>query len=107
MTNSRRKGHQFERDVVKRLKCIDRAASRKLEYQGVDTGCDIETSLPFCIQCKHHGQLTYGKMRGALEQASGKLGRLPVAVVKKTGDVPLAIMRLDDWLALVKEVKKG
>jgi hypothetical protein len=54
MTNSRRKGHNYERDIVKELREMGydvhtaRYASRMMD----DKGIDIVGDFPFAIQCK-------------------------------------------------------
>jgi hypothetical protein len=51
--SSRKKGHSFEREVAGDLRSIDPGAKRNLEYQ--KGGSDIDTSLPYSIQCKPRG----------------------------------------------------
>lgn len=53
MGNNRRRGHQFERDVVNQFKRVFPDAKRKLEYQkDACTGVDIENTGQLKIQCK-------------------------------------------------------
>lgn len=53
MTNSRRKGHSFEREVAIKLKSLFPNARRKLEYHiSQCTGVDLEETGVFRIQCK-------------------------------------------------------
>jgi len=56
MTNSRRKGHGYERELAKRLRSMGFAdAARHLEYQDDEAaeGRDLKGTQPFAIQAKH------------------------------------------------------
>ena len=54
---SRRKGASYENEIARKLRDlgIDKTAKRHLEFQGEEAieGRDIDTELPFAIQCKH------------------------------------------------------
>lgn len=54
---SRRKGRAYEQEIAKKLRDwkIDENAKRHLEFQfqEAEEGRDIDTILPFAIQCKH------------------------------------------------------
>ncbi len=54
---SRTKGRAYEQEIARLLQTnnIDQTAKRHLEfqYQEAVEGRDIDTSLPFAIQCKH------------------------------------------------------
>lgn len=101
MVNSRKKGHDWEREVANKLKEIDPTAKRNLEYQ--EGSMDIGTQLPFAIQCKCMANPSvYFVFRQAKEGAK-KVNKIPVAIIKRTNKETIAVMELEDWLKLVKE----
>jgi len=56
VTNSRRKGHNYERQLAKRLRAAGFPdAARHLEYQDDEAtdGRDLKGTQPFAIQAKH------------------------------------------------------
>lgn len=56
--NSRRKGHQFERNVAIEFRKIFPGARRHLEYHEDDAnGVDLIGTKPFLIQCKRGRKL--------------------------------------------------
>ena len=53
---SRRKGRAYEQEIARLIRDnIDGSAKRHLEFQfqEAEEGRDIDTKLPFAIQCKH------------------------------------------------------
>jgi len=95
---ARRKGHNFERLIRKRLlpiypKCqTTRYASKMLD----DNGIDLFGTYPFAFQLK-------AVERGVnpqkiLSEMILEKGDIPVLVHKKKGYRPIATMWFDDWL---------
>jgi len=103
---SRRKGHNFEREIANRFKPIYPNAQRLLEYQQGE-GKDIQ-GVPWRIQCKCR---TNPNVWEALKEAEESVGiGFPVAVVKRTQIKgrpvkTVAVMDFDDWLELVSSLK--
>lgn len=104
---SRTKGHAWEREVAILLRPIFPNARRGLSQtrDGADVP-DVDCT-PYWLECKK-GKRT--NPRAALEQAfnaavSKGLGgdpRPPVAICYDDRERPVAMMYLDDWLALVQ-----
>lgn len=112
--NSRRKGKEGELHVAALIReyGVDKDARRKLEFQGVDTGRDIE--LPnikhFSLQVKRHKRISATVISAALVQANHGCDSgysVPVAVHKSDREDWRVTMLLSDWLNLVKEWKDG
>ncbi len=106
--SSRRKGHDWERDVARQMRDIfgDRVKRGWQVREGTDAP-DVD-GTPFWIECKK-GKKT--NIRAALLQAQDAAGHLhgagdnrpPLAVCKDDGMRATATMYLDDFLDLVKE----
>lgn len=101
---SRRKGAQFEREMVHRFAAVfgtDRVR-RGLQFRDGSECPDVVTPA-FWIECKR-GRLT--NPRAALAQAlgdsSGK-GLWPVAVCKDDHSEPFVVMSLEDFVELTTE----
>ena len=99
---SRRKGHDWERVVARRLRdVLGVEARRGLQYRdGAEAPDIIIEGLPLHIECKA------GKrppILAALEQAERDAaeGAIPVVVVKADKREPTVTMRLEDWLAVI------
>ena len=100
---SRRKGHDWEREVVTRFRGVfgDNEVKRGLQARSGEEVPDVD--LPcFWIECKR-GQRT--DIKAALEQAADAApkGRLPLAVCKDDHRDPMIAMLLDDFIELVRE----
>jgi hypothetical protein len=100
--SQRVKGHSFERRTANLLKQFDPTAKRKLEYQ--EGSVDIETQLPFAIQCKCQKQPS---IFNAIEEA--KLGKKKsnklwaLAIIKRDREEPIYAMPESDFIDLLKE----
>lgn len=85
MTNSRRKGHSYERELAARLRDIGfPEAARHLEYQDDEAadGRDLKGTQPFAIQAKHWAT---NPPISAIEQvAPSDEYPIPVAFLKRT-----------------------
>ena len=100
---SRRKGLQFERELVKRFREVmpDAGVRRGLQYRAGEEAADVEVPC-FWVEAKHHHRTN---VREAMRQAIAACspGRWPVAVCKDDHAEPLVTMQLEDFLELVKE----
>ena len=102
--SQRRKGHNFERAIVHRLREAMPGADIKRGFQcrgGTKEAADVECPV-FYVECK------VGKMpnpRAALKQATDAAppGRWPIGVIKDDRRPEFVVMRLDDFLDLTHE----
>lgn len=100
----RRKGHDFERAVRRELAGVfgEHLVRRGLQYRdGIDCADVIAPGL--WVECKAQRQTN---PRAALAQAvRGSEGRAlkPVAVCKDDRRPPVVMMRLEDFLELLRE----
>lgn len=97
---SRRKGHDWEREVARRLREIFGPQVRRgLQYQ--DGAATPDVIVPcFHVECKVGAR---PPIIQALEQAErdAKPGLWPVAVCKQDRKPPTVTMRFEDWLELL------
>lgn len=101
--SSRRKGHDFEREMVHRFREVfgDEDVRRGLQSRSGEEVPDVEAPC-FWIECKR-GSRTNPK--AALQQAmaaAGK-GRMPLAVCRDDRSDTVVMMLLDDFLEVVSE----
>lgn len=96
---ARTKGHQWERDVVNSIKDLDMYAKRMLEYQE-GLGIDIDTSLPYLIQCKSQKRVNW---LSALSEIPHIKDKIPVVAGKVTGKGEFAFLRWSDFIILMKQ----
>jgi hypothetical protein len=94
---SRRKGHNFEREIAKLLRQYYPNAKRQLEYQeGV--GFDIAETGDLSIQCKVGKSF---KIEKALKEAV-RPSKIPLAITKKDrGDIVVSMYWKDFEFFLV------
>lgn len=102
---SRRKGHNFEREIARDL--------RKIFGEDVGRGIQTRTGTrevpdvdgtPWFIECKCGKQTN---IKAALRQAAEATeGRPPVAICKDDRTEPVVAMRYSDWLILIQERKR-
>lgn len=95
---SRRKGHQFEREVANDLKPIFPKACRQLEYQE-GLGVDIANTEPFAFQCKN--KKTYASIN-TIKEVPPMKDRIPVLVTKGLRMEPMAVLPWKDLVRLLK-----
>jgi hypothetical protein len=118
---SRTKGKVYENAIAVKLKhlAIDVTAKRHLEFQGQEAveGRDIDTTLPFAIQCKHWNatpsisamdQITTSDkypLRMSILKRSQKKGvkGLEVAVVDL--NVMLAMLQILGWEDRIDDIR--
>ncbi len=101
---SRRKGHDYERELARRFTDAGLPAVRNLEEVRSGNAGDLSFTDgdPLCVQAKVGAAPGVWKAVREAEEAAGP-GVHPVAVVKKNGSgskpaVELACMPLDDFL---------
>jgi len=102
--NLNKKGHQWERDICILLQKIKGVkAKRKLEYQ--EGGYkDIETNLPFRIQCKCCKMPPRADLILKEMLKSKNPLEYDIYISKKTSNRnPTVSMSLEDWIDLIKE----
>jgi len=102
--SSRRKGHQFERDVANMLREVMPGADIKRGLQSRGGGAEeMDVECPyFAVECKK------GPMpnpRAALRQATNdaKPGKVPIGVIGDDRKPPFVVLSLEDFLGFVKE----
>ena len=100
--SQRRKGHQWERDVAKKLREAMPGADirRGLQAHG-DNVPDVDCPV-FWPECKVGKQ---PNPRAALAQAvdAAPKVRIPIAVIKDDRKTPFVVLQLDDMLDFIKE----
>ena len=106
--NNRRKGHQWERDVIKRLRALgircetSRFASRKTDDAKVDVFIEDGTALN--IQCKCHN---------AFKNVAPVLAEMPednnynIVLMKVQRDNAYAILTVDDFFEILGMLKSN
>lgn len=96
--NSRRKGHNFEREVAVLFREHGFAARRGLQYRDGSECPDVITDL-YWVECKRGRK---PNIRAAVEQATiaNNGQKTPVIIVKDDNQPPIAVMLLDDWFSL-------
>ena len=110
---SRRKGHDYERELARRFTEAGLPALRNLEEVRSGNTGDLTFSRgdPLCVQAKVGRAPNIWQALREAEEAAGP-GLYPVAVVKKNGSasrppVELAVLPLDDFLEIVGLLKDG
>lgn len=105
--HSRRKGAEWERELVHRFRGAmpDAEVKRGLQYRSGEEAPDVDVPC-FFVEAKHHHRTN---VRAALEQATtaSPKGRWPIAVCKDDRKPPLVAMDLDDFLELLAEWWRG
>ncbi len=105
--HSRRKGADFEREMVHRFREAMPGAEvrRGLQYRSGDETADVEVPC-FWPELKRHRRTN---IREAMRQAISTCppGRWPIAICKDDNAAPLVTMQLEDFLELVREWWEG
>ena len=94
--SSRRKGHQFERDVVQLLRGIGyEAITSRVESKALDdAGVDIYTDAPYNIQCKYTDKApSYHRLLNEMPT-----DKAPVVFHKRARLGTVVVIRLEDFL---------
>lgn len=103
---SRRKGHDFEREVAQALRVVFPGARRQLEYHARDArGIDIQETGEFRFQCKRLEK--YASVNTIEEiQCDRVFGDVPVLVTAGNGKEWMAVLPFDDLLRLIQAAQK-
>jgi hypothetical protein len=97
--NSRNKGHSFERDIAKKLRCVFPSARRHLEYHKEDCkGFDLDNTGKFKIQCKRGRN--YAPIN-KIEEPELLEGEAPVLITKGDKKKIVVCMYFEDWIKLL------
>lgn len=99
---SRRKGHQFEREVAVALRVVFPRARRHLENHEDDAtrGADLMYTGCYRIQCKRGRK--YASLSAINEvQADPLLGEVPLLVTQGDNEIPLVAMPLAEFIYLL------
>lgn len=99
---SRKKGHQFERDVAIMFRGIFPGARRQLEYHEDDClGVDIAGTGRWKVQCKKlRDYAPISRIREV--QCNRVLGDVPILVTAGDNKEPMAVLPLEDLLYLIR-----
>ena len=90
MKDSRRKGHDFERDAACRLRAAYPEARRGLQYQDA-RACDVE-GTPWRVECKRKERLSlYTEFQRALKDAEEMKDDRPVILIAKKSGGPITV----------------
>ena len=99
---SRRKGHNFEREVAIRFREVGFSdARRHLEYQDEEAnGVDLINTGCYRVQCK---KLRKYAPITAIEEVTADefLGEVPVLVTAGDNQRPVAVLPLEEFLRLI------
>lgn len=108
-TASRNKGKRWERDVARQLREVMPGETVKRGFQsrfGGSEEADVECPI-YHIEAKHQQSVNiWASMRQARDDAKARgIGKVPVVIAKRDAryDEPIAVLRLEDFLDLVKE----
>lgn len=97
---ARTKGHSFERKIANDLRILDATAKRNLEYQE-GSGYDIETWLPYLIQCKSQKRVNWLQ---AMREIPEIKEQIPIVAGKVTGIGEFAFLKWSDFLMMIKRI---
>jgi len=103
--NSRRKGHQFERDFANQFKVLGwPQAIRKLEYQASNAldGIDLLNTYPFLVQAKCRKDYV---PVNTINEVKEKKGQYALLITKGKNKEAMAVMRWDDLKELLCMLK--
>lgn len=112
MTNSRRKGAGYEREIAKQLK--DRHgldARRGQQYSGANGDPDVicPALSHYHLELKRRAkQISAAEMYRFLDQATqdARPGQVPVVIHRIDGERSLATMDFDEWVRMAQEGEK-
>lgn len=99
-SRSRRKGHQFERDVANMFKAVGYPqAQRQLEYQlNQCQGVDLAGTGPYRVQCKKLKSYASVNTITEIKDTTG----VPVLITAADRLEPMVVLPLKDFLQLIK-----
>lgn len=109
---SRRKGHDFERELAARLSSLPGVTAKRTLTEVRDGNCgDLVTNLPIAFQLKCGARPdVYGAVAEA--EAVAKPGQYAVAILRRNQAVgrpkrDLAVLPLEDFLDLLHDLKRA
>jgi hypothetical protein len=99
--SSRKKGHEFEREIAWQLRGIFPEARRHLEYHKSDcNGVDLVNTGPYRFQCKRHKK--YASVSDIDEiQLKDRKAEIPVLITKADHRPVLAVLPFDALVELI------
>ena len=111
MTNSRRKGADYEREVAAEMRRHGLQARRGQQYSGANGDPDVvcEQLPQFHLELKRRAKsISAAEMYRFMAQAErdSKQGQVPVVIHRVDGEKSLVTMRFTDWLQMVKGENK-
>ncbi len=113
--NSRRKGHQYERDTAAWYRDLGYTVKRGLQSRHGDEASDVEgdREFPFSVECKHYASL--GLTGRAWKQATdcavaasiGSAVKTPVLHLHETNGPHLVVINRLHWKRILERLKAG
>lgn len=102
MTNSRRKGADYEREIARELREYGYDARRGQQFCGANGDADVVGLDGIHLECKRTEKTDlYGWMAQAERDA--RYGEIPVVVHRKNNSKSLVIMRFDSFMRLYRD----
>jgi len=108
MTNNRNKGKVGERKLATLIRPIFPNVARNQEKQAADGGVDLVNTSPFDFEIKYGKSYKSKMIRDVIDQveSEGKKENYKVAVIFPEREKGYAIIPLDDFIKLLKVMKK-
>lgn len=102
----RRKGHNYEREIVLKLKAAGYDCRRNLQPQGGrQVGNDL-SGLPWGVECMRRRSIRWSVLKGKLDQARRDAhGKTPIVVHRADRDQDYVLLTLEDFLALTSQAR--
>lgn len=101
---SRQKGKVGEREAAEFLRSHGIEARRGKQYRGDETAPDVVADTPFAIEVKRR-ETSAGIFDWLAETVVNAGGKLPVVLHRRNGKPWVAILRAEDWCAIVHALK--
>lgn len=108
MINSRRKGHQAERNLAKEFQELGfPKARRHLEYHEIDAlmGIDLQGTQPFAVQSKKRADYVSVKKLELIQRQNGYT--IPLLITAADHKKPIAVMYWKDLKPLIRNYVKN
>ena len=107
MTNSRRKGKEYELEIAWELRDHGLHARRGQQYSGANGDPDVvcEELPEYHLELKRRGdRFSAAELYDAMRQAVRDMheGQVPVVIHRIDREESLATMKLSDWIELAK-----
>lgn len=97
----RRRGATFEREVANILQSELGFSVRRTLGQARDGGTDLHLPGGWALECKRRKSIPDYLSAGMKQAATG--GQYPAVVVRPDGGEPLVLLRMADFIRLVRE----